>query len=127
MEPPPEIDPRHRLGLAGEAVAERHLTSVGLRVVARRFRTRWGEVDLVACEGDLVVFVEVKSRSTTSFATPGEAVTRAKQRRLARAAQAFLTRAGWSERACRFDVVEVVAENGRARVRHIRDAFRPDV
>ena len=120
-------DSRQALGIAGEAEAERKLTCQGLKVVARRFRTRWGELDLVAREGDLVVFVEVKARRGTAFGRPADAVTPSKQKRLARVAQAFLQRAGWGEHPCRFDVVEVAMAEDGVVVTHIPDAFRPSV
>lgn len=119
-------DPRHRLGAAGESLAEQALGRAGFRVLERRFRTREGEVDIVALDGDVVVFVEVKTRSAGAIAFPGEFVTPGKQRRLARAALAWLAGRGWLERRCRFDVVEVVFRGARcAQVRHLRDAFRP--
>ena len=103
------------------------LDAAGLRVLARRFRLRSGEIDLVAERGDLVVFVEVKARRSTRYGRPAAAVTGVKQRRMARAALAFLSRTGRLERRVRFDVVEVWAdEGGVRRVRHIEDAFRLD-
>ena len=92
-----------------------------MRVLERRFRLRIGEIDLIAERGELLVFVEVKARRGTTAGRPAEAVTPAKQRRLARVALAYLARRGWLDRPCRFDVVEVF-EGGR--MRHIEDAFR---
>ena len=123
----PSADPRQRLGQLGERAAEVALARAGLRVVARRFRLRSGEIDLVAERDDLVVFVEVKARHSRRFGPPAAAVTRLKQQRMARVALAFLTRTGRSGRRTRFDVVEVYACRGRvARVNHIEDAFRLD-
>jgi putative endonuclease len=120
-------DGRQRLGRLGEAAAAEALERAGLKVVARRFRLRIGEIDLIAEQGDLVVFVEVKTRRTSRFGAPAEAVTRVKRERMARAALAWLSRTGRLDRRCRFDVVEVYAEGGRiGRVRHIVDAFRLD-
>jgi putative endonuclease len=118
-------DPRRLLGNAGEAAAERWLRGAGLAIVARGFRARCGEIDLIARDGPIVVFVEVKTRTHGAFGRPAEAVTAQKRRRLARVASLFLARSGWGERACRFDVVEVVPVGARWRVRHIPDAFRP--
>jgi len=118
-------DPRRLLGNAGEAAAERWLRGAGLAIVARGFRARCGEIDLIARDGPIVVFVEVKTRTHGAFGRPAEAVTAQKRRRLARVASVFLARSGWGERACRFDVVEVVPVGTRWRVRHIADAFRP--
>lgn len=118
-------NPKQRLGAAGESLAERALGRAGLRVLERRFRTREGEVDIVALDGEVVVFVEVKTRSGEPIAPPAESVTAGKRRKLARAALAWLARRGWLERRCRFDVVEVISRGpNRAEVRHLRDAFR---
>jgi putative endonuclease len=122
----PPADPRQRLGRLGEDSAAAALERDGLRVVARRFRLRTGEIDLVAERGDLVVFVEVKARRGTRYGKPAEAVTRVKRERMARAALAFLSRTGRLDRRVRFDVVEVYAGEGKPRLRHIRDAFRLD-
>ena len=123
----PSRDPRQALGRLGEASAEALLERAGLKVVARRFRRRSGEIDLVAERGDLIVFVEVKTRRGTGFGTPAEAVTRVKQERMARVALAYLQRTGGLERRTRFDVVEVhVGVDGVPVPHHIEDAFRLD-
>ena len=118
-------DSRQRFGRQGEAAAEDALRRAGLRVVARRFRLRSGEIDLIAEDGDVLVFVEVKARRLTGYGHPAESVTRVKQRRIARTALAYLQRHDCLERPCRFDVVELVGEpGGPLEVRHIIDAFR---
>jgi putative endonuclease len=123
----PPRDGRQRLGRLGEAAAEEALVHAGMRILARRFRLRIGEIDLIAEQGDLVVFVEVKTRRTTRYGAPAEAVTHVKRGRMARAALAFLSRTGRLERRARFDVVEVYADGDRiGRVRHLVDAFRLD-
>lgn len=117
---------RQRLGRLGEAAAESALREAGLQILERRFRIRLGEIDLIAGRDDLVVFVEVKARRGLGYGWPSESVTPHKQRRIARVALAYLSRRGWLDRACRFDVVEVRAVAGRIeQVRHIEDAFRP--
>jgi putative endonuclease len=118
-------DPRRVLGDAGEAAAERWLRRAGLAIVARGFRARCGEIDLIARDGPVVVFVEVKTRTHDAFGRPAEAVTAIKRGRIARVASVYLQRSGWTERACRFDVVEVVPVGAGFRVTHIPDAFRP--
>ena len=119
------VDPRHRFGLRGEAVAEATLRRAGFEILARRFRTRAGEIDIVAREGATLVFVEVKTRRSTEHGSPAEAVTPPKRARLARAAQAYLHLRGLYDPVCRFDIVEVVERSGRTpEVRHLRDAFR---
>jgi len=122
---PLPLDPRQRLGCLGESAAAETLRRAGMRVLERRCRTRAGEIDLIAEDGEILVFVEVKTRAGTGYGRPAEAVTRTKQQRMGRVALIYLSRKKWLERRCRFDVVEVFARGGRVeRVNHIRDAFR---
>jgi putative endonuclease len=96
-----------------------------MAIVALGYRARCGEIDIIARDGPIVVFVEVKTRTQAAYGCPAEAVTAKKRGRIARVASLFLARSGWGERACRFDVVEVVPVGAGFKVRHIPDAFRP--
>lgn len=120
---------RQDLGLAGEEIAARHLEAGGYRILARRYRTRLGEIDLVVRRGPLLVFVEVRTRRGGNFGTPAESVDRRKQARLFRVASLFLAKhqgPGGSEPVCRFDVVAVTMAPGvDPSVEHVVDAFRP--
>ena len=109
-------------GDRGEREAARYLRRRGLRVLVRNYRTNQGEVDLIARDGPVVVFVEVKSRRG---GTPAEAVTLEKQRRLTLAALHFLKRYDLLEQPCRFDVVAIVWPEGRRApdIEHIAHAF----
>lgn len=112
------------LGRRGEETAGRHLESLGYFILERRYRTRAGEIDFIARDGDSLVFVEVKARSSMACGRPAEAVDGRKRGRIARAASLYLARRGGPEVPCRFDVVEVLEEPGSApRVRLIRNAF----
>lgn len=115
----------HLRGRAAEDLARRHLERAGLKVVAANRRTPGGELDLVAWEGPVLVFVEVKGRGVSQAGTPEEAVDRRKRQRLVGAAQAYLAGLDGPEPPCRFDVVAVDFAGGRASLRHLRDAFRP--
>lgn len=110
-------DPRHRLGRRGEDAAAEHLRRRGLEILARNVRTAAGEIDIIALDADVVVFVEVKARRGAGAL---EAVDRRKQQRLSRLALAFLARAGWLGRAARFDVVAV---DGGGICTHVANAF----
>ena len=117
---PPESS---RTGADGERIAAAHLEAQGLVVVERNFRTRYGEIDLVAHDGDDVVFVEVKTRRSGGFGAPAEAVTPRKQERLMLAALEYLHERGLEERAWRIDVVAILlARSGPADITHIRSA-----
>jgi putative endonuclease len=105
---PPMADPRHQLGFDGEQCAVDALVARGYAILARRYRTRLGELDIVARDQDTLVFVEVKTRSGESFGQPEDAVTWRKRQRLARLAESFLVDARLGDVACRFDVVSVI-------------------
>ncbi len=116
--------PHLHTGRAGEDLAEKHLKARGLRVLARNFRTRHGELDLVCRAGDTLVFVEVKTRKAGSRAAPHQALTLSKRDRLVRAAAEYLSAHGGWDAPCRFDLVEVVAPGTPEQaVRHIENAF----
>lgn len=98
---------RLQLGRIGEQAAVAHLEARGYRILARNFRCALGEIDLIAAQGDVTVFVEVKSRSTDEFGPPFEAITRLKQRRLMRLATFYLKGKSRVDRPARFDAVSV--------------------
>lgn len=114
---------RHARGAGGEAIACRHLEHRGLTCLARNFRSRGGELDLVMDDGGTLVFVEVRLRSREDYGTAAESITAGKRRRVVRAARYYLHRHGAHQRPCRFDVVTVDAD-GKAT--WLRDAFRAD-
>ncbi len=116
---------RSSLAAAGEAQAAALLERLGYRILARRYRCRWGELDLVAQDQDALVFVEVKARTAVRYGSPAEAVTARKRECLARAAACFLAdHPRWRDYPARFDVVEATWSRGRWQLRHLRDAFR---
>lgn len=98
---------RQALGKSGEDLAVTELERRGYAILARRYRTACGEIDIVAEDAETLVFVEVKARATAEFGTAAEAVTRRKQLRLVRMARDYLARTGVAERPCRFDVVAI--------------------
>jgi putative endonuclease len=117
---------RRELGALGERHAARLLRAKGLRVLEANFRTRFGEIDLIARDGDTVVYVEVRTRTREgSYRTPLESVDAEKQRRILRTARRYRTVRRLGERPGRFDVVEVIATpEGRVLdVRHFPGAF----
>ncbi len=98
-----------------------------MRILDRRFRGGGSEIDLVALDGEVIVFVEVKTRRGVGHGEPWEAVVARKRARIARAALQYLADRDLLERRARFDVVEVlIGASGRPAVRHIPDAFRTD-
>lgn len=116
---------RRGLGHDWEREAERALVAAGYRIVERNFRTREGEIDLIARDAETLCFVEVKGRASRAFGGPAESVTLEKQRRIARAAAAYLLRFRGEPPACRFDVVGIDASSAdpSSRVTILRKAF----
>ncbi len=102
---------RRSLGQAGEDAAARHLEAQGYRILARNFRRTFAELDIVAQKEGLLVFVEVKARSSARFGAPAEAVTLTKQRRLSKIALDYMMQAGLGECTARFDVLAVLLDS----------------
>jgi len=115
------------LGERGEKYAARYLRRLGYKILFTRYRQRYGEIDILAVEGQTVVFVEVKTRRSKEKGRPAEAVDTHRQARLTRAALAFLKSHRLLEYASRFDIIEVVwpEDQKRPAVRHIQNAFPP--
>jgi len=114
---------RQALGLLGERIAARWLRRDGWEIVAHRFRSGHRDVDLIVRRGPLVAFVEVKARRGVAFGSPVEAVHARKRRELSRSAQVWVDRHGEPESQYRFDVVGVLLDGERVRIRHVPDAF----
>jgi putative endonuclease len=115
-----------KLGLQGERAAERFLRRLGYRIVTRNYLCRQGEIDIVALDGTMIVFVEVKTRTTREHEDPESAVTPDKQRRVILAANIFLRQTHSTGRAARFDIVAITgAPGGELEVEHFVSAFAP--
>ena len=124
--PPPKTI---ETGRAGEKLAVRALKRAGYQVLATNFRARGGEIDVVAEHNGTLVFVEVKTRASDSFASPVLAVNYGKREKLVRAAWYFLKSHSATSRDCRFDVVSIVTggQNRRPKIEIIPDAFQVDI
>jgi putative endonuclease len=119
---PPEA--RRTQGDAAEERACRHLEGSGFTIVERNYRTMGGEIDIVARQGDVLVFVEVRSREVRGLETPEESVTPAKRRRIVAAARRYLSSvppSSWRE--ARFDVIAIEGSGETAALRHYPTAF----
>lgn len=116
---------RKWLGNYGENVAADFLRASGCKILARNFQgPRRGEVDIVARDGKLLLFVEVKTRHAGTRIRPLDAVNRSKQELIERGANAWLKQLGTRKLPWRFDVIEVLAADGKKpRINHVRDAF----
>lgn len=110
------------LGKRAEDAVANYLQKQGLLILERNKTYYVGEIDIVARDGETLVFVEVKYRKNMDFGAPYEAVTTSKQKKIIRAAQVYLQ--GYRiEPVCRFDVISVLGDVANPRIEHLRDAF----
>jgi putative endonuclease len=110
---------RSQLGKLGEEIAARHLRRRGWLIVGRNVRSPYGEIDVVAEDGPVLVFLEVRTRSSRAFGTPEESITAAKRERMARCALAYLAGSPRPDREWRIDLIAIELQNGRvARLEH---------
>lgn len=117
------LSPEAALGRRGEDLAHRYLRSAGFSIVARNYRPGGdSEIDIVARQGDTVVFVEVKSRTSAEFGSPDRAIGDEKQKHILRAARSYTTRAGIEWKNARFDTVSIVFTHPPS-IFHQQDAF----
>jgi len=114
---------RIALGKTGEDLACRELERRGYAIVARRYRLRSGEIDMVCRDGRTVVFVEVKAREGKVFGEAAEAVTATKRRRIVALATEYLARHRLSDQPCRFDVVSIQMNAGQPKIEVFQGAF----
>ena len=122
------VDPRFRAGLLGdrgEQTAIKFLKKQGYRILATQHRNTFGEIDIIAQDGNAAVFVEVKTRTSAEVGQPFEAVDRRKQEKLTRAALAWLKTNHRLEQPARFDIVSIVwpTAGGDPELQHFRNAF----
>lgn len=113
-----------RTGPFGEKVAETYLKKEGYRILEKNYRTRFGEIDIIAEDGDDIVFVEVKTRKSDRYGSPFEAIDVRKQKKMSIVAMSYLGSCHLQDRPARFDVVAVLLSAGtRPQVELIRNAF----
>ncbi len=115
------------LGNRGERQAARFLRKRGYQILARQYANRHGEIDLIARDGDCIVFVEVKTRRSDAAGLPFEAVTGDKQRKMTKTAMVWLKRRGLLESRSRFDVISILWPEGSKtpEITHYQNAFPP--
>ena len=111
-------------GKKGEQMAAEYLISKGYRILETNWRAGKLEVDIIAIDADMLVFVEVKTRASSAFGEPEVFVDIAKQRHLIRAANIYIGKSG-IDKEVRFDIVSVILSEGMKSVKHIEDAFKP--
>ncbi len=111
-------------GQKGEQLASEYLTSVGYTILETNWRVGHLEVDIIASNEDMLLFIEVKTRKSNLFGEPEDFVGLPKQRNLIRAANIYISKTGITKEV-RFDIVSVILNEGIQSVKHIEDAFKP--
>ncbi|NMC75102.1 MAG: YraN family protein [Geobacteraceae bacterium] len=111
------------LGMRGEEIALQFLKKLRFRVLETNYRCKCGEIDIIARDGSELVFVEVKTRRTSSYGPPQLSVTPFKQRQISKVALTWLSKNGLMEKNARFDVIGVLLRDNGPLVEHINNAF----
>lgn len=107
------------LGATGEQVALEYLINQGYKIIGRNFNAPTGELDIIADDRGVLVFVEVKSRTNDKFGTPSEAVGKYKQNKIIRTAEIYIAKNNLYNKAVRFDIVEIMGE----KINILKNAF----
>jgi len=110
-------------GTQGEAIALEHLRSLGMQILEMNYHFRHGEIDIIARDGEVLVFCEVKMRTSDRYGDPEYAVTMRKRQQIRKIAEAYLYEHCVQQQACRFDVVAIRLMGGKPVVNYIANAF----
>lgn len=115
----------NKTGILGEKIAIKYLKSRGYKIVQKNFKTKCGEIDIIAKDGECICFIEARTRTSDSFLSPYESVNYFKQKRIIKTAQIWLTKNKFDNSLCRFDVISILFnENYRTyEITLIKDAF----
>ena len=114
---------KNTYGKVGEAIATDFLKQKGYKIIANNYKNKIGEIDIIAKDGDCLVFVEVKARMSRAFGDPAEAVNYYKQQKIRNVATLYLKQHHMLETNCRFDVLSILGQQTDAEIRHIENAF----
>ncbi|MCB2147683.1 MAG: YraN family protein [Deltaproteobacteria bacterium] len=117
------LNRQQQFGKKSERLAEEFLKRTGYRILETNYRSKMGEIDIIAMEKRTIVFVEVKARNTRRFGSPKGAVTPAKQRKISMAALDYLKRSGQTGASARFDVVAIDTASGKIDIEVVKNAF----
>ena len=114
---------KHSVGMQGQVAAKQFLTDKGFIIIRENYRLRSSEIDIIAKDGEYIIFVEVKFRKGLSHGLPRESVGRAKQKKIIKAAMHYIQANEKTEQDYRFDVVEILEKDGSLYANHIENAF----
>ncbi len=114
---------RHELGKIGEDLAVQYIKKKGYKVIERNYRTPYGEIDIIAYDNDVLVFIEVKTRSQNRYGSPAEAITKIKAKHIYRSAEYYVLKHHLEKASIRFDVIEIMKEKGNTIIHKISNAI----
>ena len=109
-------------GAMGEEIAARYLANKGYRIIDRNYRTNIGEIDIIALKDDLLIFIEVKSRTNIIYGYPYEAVNWKKQEKIIKSSLIYMKHKKLKDYQIRYDIIEIYLQNNR-KINHIENAF----
>lgn len=110
---------RRKIGIQNENLAVNYLKNKGYKIIKQNFYTKYGEIDIIAKDKDILVFIEVRSKSYNKFGTPEETINQIKKRKIINTAKVFLRNYNFNFEEIRFDVIAILEEN----INHIENAF----
>jgi len=113
---------QQEIGNNGENIAAEYLQKAGFEIVERNFRSGKSEIDIIGKKDKVLVFVEVKARSSSKYGNPEDFVNEAKATKIMEGAESYMNQIGWSG-AIRFDIISVVFNSNKTEVKHFKDAF----
>jgi len=117
------LNSRQKFGKQSESIAVSYLKKHGYKIIEQNYRTKLGEIDIIAKEKDTIAFIEVKARRSAHFGNPKWAVTPKKQRKISMVALLYLKTTGQSSAKARFDVVSVISSHDNQKIEIIKNAF----
>jgi len=112
-----------KLGTQGEDIAAKYLQGQGYKILQRNFRSRYGEIDIICAREQCIIFIEVKTRTNTSFGSPEESITKTKQQHIHKVALIYLETYPYPFKEIRFDVIGILMDGGEPRLNHLIAAF----
>lgn len=111
---------KKELGKIGEQIATEYIEKLGYKIIKRNFHCKQGEIDIIAQDNQEIVFIEVKTRTSTNYGQPSEAVNKMKLRHMCRSAKYYLYKSNCFNNFVRFDVVEIMVKDGKFNINYIK-------
>ncbi len=119
-------DFRKQVGNRGESLAEDYIKRKGYKIIHRNYRCKLGEIDIIAKDGDTIVFIEVRTKQNENFGSPQDSVTSTKISKISKTALNFIQEKNLSGYSYRFDFIAITFSQGKPNIEHIENAFMPN-